>query len=160
NTARGMPIASSTVAGGGIYLKGGTLSLDASQVLSNIVNLSSTVSANAFGGGIYANGLLTASNSTIQNNLAFIQGGGGGAGGGLYVVGDTRLLSDTVANNRIQHVGFPVSGSGGGIVSSARLWLTDTLLSANSAQYGGALQFSFGRVWLSRSTLRFNSAYQ
>ena len=79
--------------GGGIYMGGGTLSLDHCNVSGNrAVNE---------GGGIYMSGsTLVLNQCTVSGNHAEDYGGGGALGGGLFVAGGTLTLGQsTVAYN-------------------------------------------------------------
>ena len=81
--------------GGGIYMAGGTLTLDHCTVAGNY--------AVNEGGGIYiAGGTLALNQSTVSGNYAEDYGGGGALGGGLFVAGGRLTLDQsTVAWNQI-----------------------------------------------------------
>jgi hypothetical protein len=102
-------------AGGGIYMGGGTLSINSSTIADNEAEGGSSaalnvpgLAGNGYGGGLYiAGGTVTINNSTLAGNLA---GGGGG--------------------------NYPGSGYGGGIdnaVGAGALQMYDTILANNTA---------------------------
>jgi hypothetical protein len=102
--------------GGGIGADNGTLTLKHSVIKDNAVRGNGLQSASAFaegGGGIGLSRAtptppaLIAANSTIKDNTATGQGGGGIRSGR-----DLRLVNDTVANNETQGDGGGVSAFG------------------------------------------------
>ena len=78
------------------------------------------------GGGIYSNGTLTVTNSTIRGNQGYLAGGGITGGGAMTITSST--ISGNGANG--QHDGQPY-GRGGGI--SGSVMLTNSTLSGNYA---------------------------
>ncbi len=95
-----------------------------------------------FGGGIFNEGTLTLTNSTVSGNS------GGWFGGGISNEGTLTLTDSTVSDN-----------SGGGIHSSGTLVLTNSTVSGNTANEGGGIDAYIGG-WstLIRSTVSGNSA--
>jgi parallel beta-helix repeat protein len=122
-----------------------------------------------YGGGIYNNGTLTISGSTIANNVALTPapielfdgfGGGiynnasltlvdsiisgnlsGGAGAGIdnSTSGTATLTDCTVTGNRFASDGYGIIGSGGGLCNDGSASLTDCTISGNSAVTGGGI---------------------
>lgn len=137
-------------------VKGGTLpsGVNANAVMGGGL---ATV-GNAFGvSGTPTAGVLTATDDTIQANVASLDGGGiavltkaalslsGGtidankaaAGAGVYVQeGATATLTDTTVSGNTAN--SSVGGLGGGALNSGSLTVTDSVLSGNSAVVGVA----------------------
>jgi len=98
-------------------------------------------------GGIYKDGTLTLTNSTVSGNSAR-------SGGGIFSRGRLTLTNSTVSGNTASHIG-------GGIANdSRRLTLTNSTVSGNTADdYGGGIaNFNDGTVTLINSTVSGNSA--
>jgi CSLREA domain-containing protein len=148
--------------GGGIYNDGS----------STVILVNTTVSGNGAvdGAGIYNQGVLTLTNSTISGNIALADGGGfynsssgtvnltnstvsGNTayayGGGGYNYGDVTIASSTVSGN--------TASFGGGIDNEGRLTLNNSTLSGNSATSGGAI-YSTDDLDLVNSTVSGNTA--
>ena len=132
-------------------------------------------------GGIFNNGTLTVSNSTISGNS--VAGlwfrGGGGTGGGIYNVGTLTVSNSTISANSAEWRGGGIwnsgmvtvsnstlsansvqweNGGGGGIENWGTVTVSDSALSANSAGWGGGGICNFGTVTVTNSTLSANSA--
>ena len=102
--------------GGGIFNNiSGTLSVSNSTISGNTANL---------GGGIYNQGSLNISNTTIASNLAFTQGGGILNNGGSLSVSNSTITGNT-------------SNLGGGINNSGILTVTNSTISGNSSGGSG-----------------------
>jgi hypothetical protein len=102
-----------------------------------------------FGGGLYNEGTLTLTNSTIRDNSAHY------TGGGVFNDGTLTLLNSTVRSNTAYRVG------GGGLFNyyGRTLTLTNSTVSDNSAgSNGGGLWNDDGTVTLTNSTVSDNSA--
>lgn len=65
------------------------------------------------GGGIYNNGILTISNSTIKENFAEYSGYDDHGGGGVFNIGDLTILDSTVRNNIATDSGGGIYGTTG-----------------------------------------------
>jgi hypothetical protein len=142
--------------GGGIYNQGGTLTLYSSTISDNSIN-----SYYGAGAGIYNEaGLVTLNNSTLSNNL--IPFGRGAFGGGIYSKGGRLTLNNsTLADNSV----LAMTGSrGGGIYNEGgTLTITNSTLSGNSSRGirdfgGGGIYNQRGVVFLNNSTLSGNSS--
>jgi CSLREA domain-containing protein len=154
--------------GGGIFgASGTTLRLIDSTVSGSKVE-------SGFGGGIYAAGTATLTNSTVSGNNA------GGGGGGMVVLGDGTLTYSSVRRNKAGTEGggiYAASGSltvtrstvsdndstnnGGGIffTSPGTLKVTNSTLSGNeSSAWGGALSTDEGTTNLQSATINRNVA--
>jgi CSLREA domain-containing protein len=79
------------------------------------------------GGSIYADGILTLSNSRIVNGSA------GPGGGGLFVTGMATVTGSTFQNNRANNSGGAIFNSGG------HLTVVNSTFQGNSSNYGGAI---------------------
>lgn len=108
-------------------------------------------SAGGSGGGIYNSaGTLTLINSTLSGNVATSNSGGGG---GIYnnAIGTLTLTDSTLSGN------VTTSNSGGGIYNAGMLTVTLSTLSGNSAKAGGGI-YNQGTFTLTQSALSGNSA--
>lgn len=108
--------------GAGVYLSGGTLTVQDSTLSSN--------TATTDGGGLYVSGGgLTVVGAVIEENTA------GNAGGGLYAARALSVTDGTLrANDAVSGAGIYFA------VSSGTLALTDTLVTENVATgFGGGL---------------------
>ena len=162
--------------GGGIFLNGGTVTVNNSTISNNSVPcpgggifsnnaqltvMNSTISGNVSGGnttgcsfgegaGIdFRGGTLTVMNSNITGNLT-----AGGAGGGIYVDGATLTVTNsTISSNS--------GGPGGGIdFGGATLTVTNSTISGNNAgtSYGGGIDFRGLMLTVTNSTISGNNA--
>jgi uncharacterized repeat protein (TIGR01451 family) len=123
------------------------------------------------GGGIFNNGFLTVTNSTLSGNFAQNAGGGGiwnansgsltitsstlssnaafSGGGGIWNNGSLTITNSTLSSNSA--TGYNVFG--GGIVNSAgSLTITNSSLSGNSATFGGGI-YNYGSLTISNTIL-------
>jgi hypothetical protein len=155
--------------GGAIY-NSGTATISTSTFLGN----SAGEPASGEGGAIYNNGVLTVSDSTFSANFAGSQGGGvfNASGGDVKILGST--VSDNTAHldggGGIFNWGtFSVSDStlegnagdfnGGGVKNVGSLTLSDSTLSENQAPHGdGGGIVNFGSVTVTNSTFDGNMA--
>ena len=131
--------------GGGIYVNNGasdwaSLTILNSNIYNNYVDYGN-------GGGIYlnGNGAFTAiiSECNISNNYA--DGYTNGNGGGIYLNdGVSIIISDcNISNNSSTDPGGGGGGSGGGVyVNSSPMTITNSIISNNSADYGGGIYYS------------------
>ncbi len=134
----------STIAGGGLFIAGGTVALTNSTVISNSAY---------FGGGIYiAGGAVTLTNSTVISNSDT-----DGNGAGIYNAGTLALNNSTVISNSGTLGSFDISPYGGGIYNSGTLTLTNSIVAGNRADDGGGV-YNLGALALSYSTVSVNSA--
>ncbi len=133
--------------GGGISNDAGTMNIADTTVSGNNSN-------NGTGGGIYNDGTMSLTDSTVSSNTN--EGGGGGIGNA-----NTLNVSDsTISQNTLQDTG----GAGGaGILnepvngSAASLVLTASTLAQNhSAGHGGGVENNGGTAMITASTLAQN----
>jgi hypothetical protein len=102
------------------------------------------------GGGIFNQGRLTLTNSTVSDNTST------SAGGGIYnsSLGTLTLTNSTVSGNGA------LSGKGGGISNEGRLTLTNSTVSYNYSQYGGGIFIkSYSTDNIARADLTFSTIY-
>lgn len=112
------------------------------------VSINNLIISNGFlttgGGGIYNQGTLTLTNTTIKDNNveAAAALGALSVGGGIYNEGALFLINSAVNNNRAGCMSNcdRVSGYGGGIANTGTLTLTDTNINGNKVF--GALGFT------------------
>lgn len=115
---------------------GGISNGDSQAVLtierSIISNNKSTDFASAAGGGVLNKGTATISNTTINNNRV------SGEGGGIFNAGTMNIFSSTISNNEALK-------AGGGILNGVgQLFLTNSTVSGNVADFGGGFGSSPG----------------
>jgi len=131
-----------TVSGGGqveVFNVGG-------GVNAAIAGLTITNGSAFYRGGIFNEGTLALTSSTVSNNSS-----PGGGSGGIYSDGTLTLTNSTVSNNTAEY--------GGGIQNySGMATLTNCTLAGNSASYGGGLLDYYGTLLLNDSTVSNNSA--
>jgi len=135
--------------GGGIFLNGGTVTVNNSTISNN--------SADCLGGGIFSNNAqLTVINSTISGNVSQgnNRGCGFGEGGGIDFRGGTlTLMNSTITGN------LTAGGPGGGIYTDgATLMVTNSTISSNSGGWGGGINFGGATLTVTNSTISGNNA--
>jgi hypothetical protein len=125
----------------------GTVTLSGLTISNGSANGSTSTTIQ--GGGIYNDGTLTVSNSTLSYNTANNNGGGIANDGTLTVSGST------LSNNSVPQPGY----EGGGISNFGTLTVSNSTLSGNSVyDYGGGI-YNAGKATVSGSSLSGNSAY-
>ena len=92
--------------GGGIYKRGGTLSLISSSISSNQSN---AMNGAAGGGGIFNQQTLNITNSAVSDNYT------AGIGGGVYTVASFSLNAD------VNILNSTISGNGAGMIGGCFL---------------------------------------
>src|SRR5262249_42760712 len=107
-----------------------------------------TISRNfgAFGGGIFNQGTLTISNTTISEN------GDDDGGGGIANSGTLTMSNSTISHNRSLPY-YP----GGGIENSGTATISSSTISRNEARYGGGI-FNRGTLHMRDTILAGNAA--
>jgi len=106
------------------------------------------------GGGIYNEGSLTLTNTTVSGNTAAPTGPLlGGSGGGIYNAGTLTLTNSTVSENTATDL---FGGRGGGIYNEGSLTLTNSTVSGNKAGSGGGI-LNGGTLTLTNSTVSGNT---
>jgi PKD domain len=119
--------------------------LGGSNVALDGLTISNGFAGNA--GGIFNQGTLTISNTTLSGNSA-----SGFGGGGIYNLGTLIVSNSTLSDNFIE-------GLGGGISNLGILTVSNSTLSHNSAtSEGGGILNYYGTLTVSNSTLLDNSA--
>jgi uncharacterized repeat protein (TIGR01451 family) len=118
-----------------------------------ISNLTIDSGRAAFGGGIYNQGALILTSSTISNNKTTdgsdttdaTNGGNSGDGGGIYSTGTLTLINSTISGNKTGRGGDASgtgnggnSGNGAGIYHTGALTLTNTTVTKNQTGRVGA----------------------
>jgi hypothetical protein len=139
---------SSVNEGGGIYYIGGPLGYS----YYPMEVLGSTISGNEglSGGGIYADGLLTVSDTLIEENSALVDGGG------IYTLHEATVTRSVISTNK-------AALTGGGLCSEYqandgnRLHLTETTIDGNHAKNGGGI-YNRGEMIIQGSTISNNIA--
>ena len=157
-------------AGGALHAKATDLTVTGSTLSGNSGGMTAS-----HGGGIYATGHLTVTDSTISGNGVY-------SGGGIYFNNATGTASiqgtTSIANNRVVHHGgglyvaggsvtldgASVTGntadtsSGAGIYNLASLTVTNSTISGNSASHNGGGIWNSGTLSLTDTTLSSNQS--
>jgi predicted outer membrane repeat protein len=120
--------------GGGIYNDHATLALDSCTVHSNYAGYG--------GGGVYSNGALTLTNSTITGNWAAAPYGVGIGGGICNEAGTLTVSNCTISGNG--GAAYAFTPLGGGIYNDSALTITNSTLSGNSAAWGAGGVYNWG----------------
>jgi hypothetical protein len=145
------PFGANTFAAGGAIAEYGEL-----WMRNSVVKSSTAYSATdaAYGGGIFAAGIVTIDASTIAGNRV-LSPQAYAIGGGLEIVGsgDVEISSSTISGNQAELAG------GIRIDTLGTSEILDSTLSGNYALYVGAASFSNTPLKLINSTVARNSAY-
>ena len=142
--------ASKTIIDGGAANTVITISNANADVTISKVTIQDGLSDLNSSGGIYNNGTLTISSSTISGNLATASGDGGG----IFNAGRLTINNSTVSGNQMQ-------GHGGGIENVGTATINNSTITGNIAGYigfGGGISNLRGTVTINNSTLSGNSA--
>jgi predicted outer membrane repeat protein len=156
---------------------GGTVTLSGLTISNGLAPVKGPTAG--YGGGIFNQGTLTVSNSTLLSNSTSNVAGGNGEGGGIYnsTSGTLTVTNYSTLSNNTAHDGggiqsdgmATISGGtilsgnsaayfGGGIQSEGTLTVSGgCTLSGNSARYGGGIE-SDGTTTINSCTLSGNSA--
>ncbi len=143
--------------GGGIYNDGGTVTLDATNLIGNVAD------GTAASGG----GLLSVDGVVTVNQSNFTSNGANRAGGGIEIIAGTLTLTDTdLINNDVNGLvtgKAPAPGNGGGLHVSgiANVTLDNAIVSGNvAAREGGGLWNQAGSTLTIRngSLIQLNTA--
>ncbi|ODV40076.1 Calx-beta domain-containing protein [Microcystis aeruginosa] len=131
--------------------------MDYNSIISNSSKLGVTlnnlyISSKGGGRGIYNDGTLTLTNSTITGNTANV------GGGGIYNDGTLTLTNSTISGNTATY--------GGGIWNRETLTLNNNTISGNTANYGGGIYNGLpyyyngerGTLTLNNNTISGNTA--
>mmetsp|Transcript_39927 Transcript_39927/g.104912 ORF Transcript_39927/g.104912 Transcript_39927/m.104912 type:complete len:296 (+) Transcript_39927:369-1256(+) len=121
-----------TQVGGGIFISGGTVAIETSQIFSNTASFRD-------GGGIFiSGGTVAIETSQIFSNTASF-GNEGGAGGGIAIEGGTVNINDcAIHNNQAPY--------GGGVIiaEDAATTVSNCTISGNQATSGGGIYVQHG----------------
>ncbi|RYD14576.1 MAG: hypothetical protein EOP90_13120 [Lysobacteraceae bacterium] len=139
-------VSGEAVHGGAAFAEG-----DVSLVASSISGSSAAGTTSASGGAIHAGGNVVLLGSTVQANIAIAVDGPvrTGVGGGVYAAGEARIGYSTLTGNHA------VAGGG---VHAAGLFLYNSTLSGNTAEFRGAGVEHVGKspLVIASSTIVFN----
>ena len=128
---------------------GGILSVENLTVNNSIISSSSANGTDSNGGGIFNNGTLTVSGSTISDNTTT------GEGSGIFSQGTLTVTGSTISDNAT--TGFDGSG---GIFSNGTLTINNSTISDNTTEGdnspGGGI-FGSGPITISNSTVSGNT---
>ncbi len=157
---------------------GGGIQNEATATISDATISGNTASTT--GGGIDNSGQLSITNATISDNSAGTYGGGvnnvgtisintihvlgnsaGLEGGGLFNAATMTIANGTISNNVSPGAASGRSfifGRGGGIFNSSNLTLVNVMLTQNTADSGGGLYGTGGKVNASSVNVSSNTA--
>jgi hypothetical protein len=126
----------------------GTLTMTGGMVTNNIA-IGDNVKQ---GAGIYNNGALSLIHTIIFNNRVEV---GGAYGGGLYIGNGNAVLSNTTIISNSAQIGGGVYNSNGG----SRTTITDSRIQLNTVIFdGGGIYNNEGEVWINNTSVNSNSA--
>ena len=113
------------------------------------------------GGGIYSLGVLTITDSTISNNIAF---GTSAGGGGIFVktlwgipLDGNYIINSTISGNSTQSNGGGICITYPAPFSFSSTWVFDSTISGNSSAKGGVesiLRENTSTQWFIQTTMR------
>jgi hypothetical protein len=134
--------------GGGIYYIGGPIgySYYPMEVFNSRINGNDASS----GAGIYANGILHISNSSIENNKALVDGGG------IYNIHETNIVLSKINNNDAVLTGGGISSENMDLAGN-RLSIAETTIDGNHSKEGAGI-YNRGILTLQGSTISNNIA--
>lgn len=127
--------------GAGIYIAGGSLTIQNSEISNNDLNLVFSGSATCQGSGIYASSsTINISSTSISNNAAIgsiVQGGGiYSSGSGDIIIDTTTINNNTLTGTALQGGGYYYSRTSGTAT------VTNSTISENTSNNGRDLYFS------------------
>jgi CSLREA domain-containing protein len=140
--------------GGGIGNRNGNVSVVYCTITGN--------SSSSAGGGLTNQGVLTVTNSTINDNSAATSGGSGGGAGGIYNLGTLTVMDSAISGNSSTVTGGGCC-AGGGIDNFGDAAVINSTITGNHASdYGGGVM-SVGEhgtktTTITNSTISGNSA--
>jgi hypothetical protein len=145
----------SAVLGGGIFNGSGSLAIANSNIDDNTVFGYYTAPA---GGGIYNNaGDVILSNSSVSGNI--------GTGyipfaGGIFTSGNLTIIDSAIDGNSVVNTSYGNSYTGGILISSGQVTITNSSVSNNVASNGviGGIRNLNGEVTISNSAINNNSS--
>ncbi len=143
NVVHGVPLKTATIKNvtvtGGREIRGGGINVGANSVLnltdSTVRNNGvSDPANNPSGGGIYSDGTLMITRSTVSDNFSESSGPVTAYGGGISVNSGTATLTDsTISGNESSAFG---GGEGGGIMNAGALTMTNVTVANNFSIFG------------------------
>jgi len=123
--------------GGGVYMSGGTFTMNGGEITGNTVSASGY--NDCYGGGVNVNGgTFTMNGGEISGNTASGEGNNARSGGGgvfVYVIGTFNMNGGKITGNTAASV---LSGVGGGVHTLGTFTMNDGEISGNTASGGGS----------------------
>ena len=110
------------IIGGGVFINGGSLVMDAGTIIGNTA---------AYGGGVYNNGTFTMSGSASLTGNVGATYGGGVCNYGTFSMKDGEISRNTASG----------SGSSGGVYNASTFVMESGSIAHNQAAYGGVLHY-------------------
>jgi hypothetical protein len=132
--------------GGGVYVDGGTFTMNGGEISGNSASSSSSAFS-SHGGGVYVDGgTFTMSGGEISGNSASHYGGGVYVSGGTFTMSGGKISGNT-------------SSYGGGVVFGGTFTMSGGEISGNTASsYGGGVYVSSGTFTMSDGKISGNTA--
>jgi hypothetical protein len=140
----------SALYGSGIYVDGGSLTMNDNAVVSENGASHWSSSTSSYGGGVYvANGAFSMyNNAVVSGNTASASHSGSAYGGGVYIAGGTFSMNNdaVVSGNRASASGSGSAYGGGVYIAGGAFSMNDNaVVSGNVASdYGGGVYLAGG----------------
>jgi uncharacterized repeat protein (TIGR02543 family) len=132
--------ASTSSYGGGVYVGGGTFTMEGGTIRNN----TASASTDSYGGGVYVSGTFTMSGGTISGNTAAASSSDystSSDGGGVYVSSGTFIMSGgTISGNTAAASSSNISPSHGGgvyVYKNGTFTMSGGTISGNTAEDDG-----------------------
>jgi uncharacterized repeat protein (TIGR02543 family) len=149
--------------GGGVYVDGGTFTMNGGEISGN------TAYSSSYGGGVYVDrGTFTMNGGEISDNTAysFSSSSYGGYGGGVYVSGIFTMNGGEISGNTAHSYSSSSYGDGGGgvYVSSGTFTISGGKISGNTASsssygsYGGGVYVDGGTFTMEGGEISGNTS--
>jgi hypothetical protein len=155
NTKALVSLSNVTIRDGHARVGGGIYNNGTLTVSNSTLSKNSVLGPVGSGGGIQNNGTLTINNSTFRGNT--VRGAAsGGLGGGIGNYGTLTISNSTVTGNTVS--GVFGAGFGGGIGNGGTATINNTTLSGNRATAWGGGIGNEGNLTINNSTISGNKA--
>lgn len=141
--------------GGGIWSQDGEVEITNSIVSNNVSGGNGPKFPFGSGGGIYNDGFMHLTSSTVSGNSTGIHGGG------VHNVGFLTLTSCTVSGNTAMGINdLEGWGEGAGLNNGGSMTITNSTLSNNNSTRSGGAVSNRGSLTIRHSTLSGNNAFK
>ncbi|HSW11377.1 MAG TPA: choice-of-anchor Q domain-containing protein [Solimonas sp.] len=150
-----LTVQDTTITGGRSEGSGGALFSGSETTLSLVRSKVSNSYSADYGGGIFAMGVLTVTNSSISGNTA------SQSGGGVYMYGDgakATVTGSTISGNTAFAYGGGVYAAGGASATITNSTVSGNAVSTDDNGYGGGMALRYSAATLTNSTITGNRA--